>query len=221
MKFIIMFVAAFALTAGVVAFARVSLGEPLEAEVAEIDIPEVRFESKPDEHSEHEHSELVENDKPAEPIEKPAEPEVVDIWADDVKINLKNANDPVNGEVVTAENRLTLIFHGFKVHLNAAKSVKRFKRRPIQYLVPLELEMLFDRTVKQVNPSDFIDPPIIPETCPMMGSEIEPEAGVFMFHRGYKIYFCCWNGCADEFLAVPEYAAYGLKEQDGKLVPIE
>ena len=56
--------------------------------------------------------------------------------------------------------------------------------------------------------------------CPIMGGEIDPEGDVFILHRGFKVYFCCWSGCADEFLEDPSkhYAHYGLEEKDGKLV---
>lgn len=225
MKFVITFVAAFALTAGVVVFARVTFGEAPEAKDTAQASGRDGSDSKKPEDDEHAQHQQPDTEKPPvepeeEPTEKPPE-EAKDFWADAVKVDLKNAKDPVNGKDITDDNRLTVVYDGFKVHLDSARSVKKFKRRPVEYLVPLELEMDADGTVKQVKPSDFIAPPIIPEACPMMGSDIDPEGEVFIFHRGYKIYFCCWSGCAGDFLAKPEYAVYGLKDQDGKLVPIE
>ena len=58
------------------------------------------------------------------------------------------------------------------------------------------------------------------EKCAIMGGDIDPDGDVFILHRGFKVYFCCWSGCADEFMQDPSkhYAHYGLEEKDGKLV---
>ncbi|MHC4839562.1 MAG: hypothetical protein ACYTDT_01195 [Planctomycetota bacterium] len=216
MKYVLMFVTAFTLSAGIVAFARVSLGEPPRPDETAKEKPrDAKPEPKKDAHEGHGKKES----KPEETPEK--KPEKKDIWADDVKVDLKNVTDPVSGDEIDDKSKRHVVFHGFKIFFNDAKTIKKFKRRPVQYLVPLELEMAKDRTVKQVKATDFTDPPVIPETCPMMGGDIFADEGVYMFHRGYKIYFCCWNGCATDFLDKPDYAAYGLKEADGKLVSIK
>ncbi|MBZ0135445.1 MAG: hypothetical protein K8I27_03600 [Planctomycetes bacterium] len=211
MKYALAFITSFVLVAGLTAVVRVSASDapvadakPQEKKGTEKDPP------KKDAEDPHKGHDMGDN--------KEAKPE----WDGEVETDLKNKMDPVTDKGV-GESEEHVVYHGFKVHFADEKSIKKFKRRPIQYLTPLELEKTTDGEVKKVDPADFKDPPVIPDTCPMMGGDIFADDGVYILHRGYKIYFCCWNGCADDFIADPSkhYAVYGLEEKDGKLIPKE
>ena len=63
----------------------------------------------------------------------------------------------------------------------------------------------------------------VTEFCPFMPeSEVDPHCSVYLLHRGWKFYFCCWSGCGDQFLRDPSawYDYYGLADKDGKLVRV-
>ena len=219
MKYALAFIASFVLVAGLAAVVRVSASDapiadaaPQEGKGSKEDTPKKDAE---DPHKGHDMG-GKEDDAKDDGDKETVKPE----WDGEVDTDLKNKNDPVSGKEV-GESEHNVVYHGFKVHFAEEKSITKFKRRPIQYLASLELEKTTDGKVKKVDPADFKDPPIIPDTCPMMGGDIFADDGVYIFHRGYKIYFCCWNGCADDFLAAPSkhYAVYGLEEKDGKLVP--
>ncbi len=237
MKYALAFIASFLLVASVTTVVRINAEDPPKTAKTKEDKPESKpkkddkhkghdmgkktaeddkKESKDgDKHKGHDMGKMGDKDDKKEGKEKSE-------WDADVKVDLKNKKDPVNKKEV-GESTEHVVYHGFKVHFAEAKSIKKFKRRPIQYLVALSLEKTKDGEVKKVDPADFKDSPTIPDVCPMMGGDIFPDEDVYIFHRGYKIYFCCWNGCADKFLKDPSkhYATYGLKEKDGKLVAIE
>jgi YHS domain-containing protein len=227
MRYALAFLASFAIVAGITAFARVSSADetvadatPQHKEEKKDDTPkkEDKEGDKKDDMGGHEGHDMGDKEEDGEKKEDAEKSE----WGGEVKTDLKNETDPVSGDEV-GDSEHHVVYHGFKVHFSEEKSIRKFKRRPIQFLATLELERTKDGEVNKVDPDDFKDPPIIPDTCPMMGGDIWVEDGVYIFHRGYKIYFCCWNGCADDFLAAPEkhYAVYGLEEKDGELVPKE
>lgn len=219
MKYALAFIASFILVAGLTAIVRVSASDapiadasPQEKKDTEKDTPK---KDAKDPHHGHDMGDIKEDsDKDEEKAEEKSE------WGGEVETDLENEKDPVSDKEV-GDGEHHVIYHGFKVHFADEKSIKKFKRRPIQFLTSLELEKTTDGDVKKVDPTDFKDPPVIPDTCPMMGGDVFAEDGVYILHRGYRIYFCCWNGCADDFLAESSkhYAAYGLEEKDGKLVP--
>lgn len=225
MKYALAFLASFALLAGLTAFVRVQASD---APVAKVDPQEKQDEptkeaAKKDPHAGHNMGDKKEDAKDdtkkddAKDDARKEDPE----WGGDVKTDLANKEDPVSGDTIEANVDQSVVYHGFKVHFAEEKSIKKFKRRPIEFFVALKLELTKDGEVKQVDPADFKDTPVIPETCPLMGGDITTDDGVYIFHRGYKIYFCCWNGCWKDFLAEPAkyYGDYGLVEKDGKLTP--
>lgn len=222
MRYALAFIASFALVAGLTGYIRVQASDAPVAETQPQDHGEHKKEDpKKDPHEGHDMGgkkvDAKEDHSGHDMGEKKEAPE----WDGEVQTDLANKKDPVSGDEIPEGAAHHVVYHGFKVHFADEKSIKKFKRRPIQYLVPLELEKTTDGKVKKVNPDDFKDPPVIPATCPMMGGDVFADDGVYIFHRGYKIYFCCWNGCADDFLkeASKHYAVYGLQEKDGKLVP--
>jgi YHS domain-containing protein len=218
MRYALAFIASFALVAGLTGFLRVQASDapvadtqPQEHDEPKKDAPN-KADARKDAHEGHDTGDTKDDPKKKESV-----------WDGEVETDLANGKDPVTGGKVgdDHDNQAHVVYNGFRIHFADGNSIKKFKRRPIQYLVALELEKTTDGKVKKVNPDDFKDPPVIPATCPMMGGDIFADDGVYIFHRGYKIYFCCWSGCADDFLKEPSkhYAEYGLQEQDGKLVP--
>lgn len=144
------------------------------------------------------------------------------VFGGEVKLDLRNSDCPVTGDYVGAghDSHAHAVYHGFLIHFADEDAVARFKRQPIRYLQRLELEKTPKGEVIKVDASTFKDPPRMPQECPMMGGDITPEDEVYILHRGWRIYFCCWAGCADDFLEDPaaHYAVYGLEEKDGELV---
>lgn len=220
MRYALAFITSFTLLLGITTYARVQAGEPPIAEPQasgeKKEEPPKKEEKKPaEDHSGQGKTEQAKDDTKEE---KKADP-----WGGEVKVDLKNAKDPVSGAEIAEDGKIEAVYKGYRVRFADEKSLKKFKRRPVEFFVPLELELTADGEVKQVKAADFKDPPIIPAKCPMMGGDIVAEDGCYMFHRGWRIYFCCWNGCWSDFLKEPTkyYAEYGLQEKDGKLVPLE
>jgi YHS domain-containing protein len=226
MKYALAFIASFALFAGVTSFIRVQASDAPVAETQPQDQDENKREApkkgddKKDAHDGHDMGEKKDDAKKDDAKKDDAKKETPE-WDGEVETDLANKTDPVSGVEIPEGAQHYVVHHGFKVHFADEKSIKKFKRRPIQYFVPLELEKTTDGKVKKVNAEDFKDPPIIPATCPFMGGDISKDDGVYIFHRGYRIYFCCWNGCWEDFLKEPSeyYGEYGLVDKDGKLVP--
>lgn len=156
-----------------------------------------------DEHAAHE--------VPEPPIERKAEPTPATV------MDLGNRVDPVTGQELAA-NPIYLEHKGWRIGLADESTQKRFQKNPIRYYTPLSLEPTTEGKLLRVDPSGFEK--ALADECPIMGNPIDPDGKVYLLHRGFKIYFCCWSGCADEFLANPakHYAHYGLIEKDGKLV---
>jgi YHS domain-containing protein len=105
------------------------------------------------------------------------------------------------------------------VHFESDATKAKFDRKPIKFLNMLSLEPAVDGSVKLVDASDYQD--AVTEFCPFMPeSEVDPHGTVYILHRGWKFYFCCWTGCGDYFMQDPAaaYDWYGLVERDGKLV---
>ncbi len=142
-----------------------------------------------------------------------------------VRTDLKNKTDPVNGVTIGDDHdkHFHTVFHGFLIHFATDDTLARFKRRPTQFMQKLGLEQTSKGDVLKVDASSYRNPPVIPDVCPMMGGDVDPDGDVYILHRGWRIYFCCWMGCATDFLAdpTPHYAVYGLTERDGKLVAKE
>lgn len=133
-------------------------------------------------------------------------------------VDLKNEKDPATLKPV-ATPAITVDYKGFRVHFESEKTRARFERKPLKYLNMLGLEPLVDGSVKQVDADSF--EPLVTETCPVMvDSEVDPHGTVYLLHRGFKFYFCCWTGCGDAFMQEPAkyYDWYGVVEKDGKLV---
>jgi YHS domain-containing protein len=131
-------------------------------------------------------------------------------------IDLKNEKDPVSLKPVSS---VTAEYKGYLVHFESEATRARFERKPIKYLNMLSLEPRVDGGVFLVDASTYKD--AVTEFCPFMPeSEVDPHGTVYLLHRGWKIFFCCWTGCGDYFLQDPAkaYDWYGLVERDGKLV---
>jgi YHS domain-containing protein len=228
MKYAFAFLAAFALLAGATAYVRVLVSDDVVAQHRHGNgsTPQTAEEEE-DPHKGHGHSERpAQPPKAADEKGKAAEEEkAVPEWGGEVSQDLKNAKDPVSGNDVGADHdaHAHLVYHGFQIHFEDERTAARFKRRPVQFMQKLELELTSDGKVLKVDASKYQDPPSIPEECPMMGGDITKEDEVYILHRGWRIYFCCWSGCATDFLKEPgkHYAAYGLVEKDGKLVKRE
>jgi YHS domain-containing protein len=130
---------------------------------------------------------------------------------------LENTNDPVSGKAVGAKP-VMLEHKGWKVRFESEANRDKFLKKPIRYYAPLSLEPAKDGKLLKVDASKYEK--AAPATCAVMGGDIEPDGDVFILHRGFKVFFCCWSGCGDEFIADPAkyYDHYGLAEKDGKLV---
>lgn len=142
---------------------------------------------------------------PEKPVEKPA------------AVDLGNATDPVTSAKL--DDKKTVVEHkGWKIGFADEASSKKFLKNPTRYSAKLSLEIGADGKWTKVDASKYEK--ATAESCPIMGGDIDPEGDVFILHRGFKVYFCCWSGCPDEFLENPakHYAHYGLVEKDGKLV---
>ena len=133
-----------------------------------------------------------------------------------------NSIDPVSGESITASHSYQLEYHGFTINFSSEQNRARFERRPIEFLHVLSLEKSSSGEVTLVDAASYADPPTMPAACPLMGGKIYPEDEVYILHRGWRIYFCCWSGCATNFLADPakHYHHYGLVERKGQLVAL-
>jgi YHS domain-containing protein len=134
-------------------------------------------------------------------------------------IDLKNEKDPVTLE---PSKDVTLEYKGYLVHFESESAKAKFEKKPIKFLNSLSLEPRVDGSVFLVDVSDYQD--AVTEFCPFMpDSEVDPHGSVYILHRGWKFYFCCWTGCGDYFMKNPAaaYGYYGLVERDGKLVKKE
>lgn len=131
-------------------------------------------------------------------------------------VDLKNAKDPVS---LLPVGTVTAEYKGYLVHFESDATKTKFERKPIKFLNMLSLEPHPDGSVTLVEASNYQD--AVTEFCPFMPeSEVDPHGTVYLLHRGWKIFFCCWTGCGDYFMQDPPaaYGYYGLVERDGKLV---
>ncbi|HRJ79280.1 MAG TPA: hypothetical protein PLF37_12290 [Planctomycetota bacterium] len=205
MKYVLAFATSFAAVLLVAAILRAAV---LSRDSAPADLPQNSQSSahqheapanqpapKPENHAQH-----------TPPLEKPAEVAA-----------LGNESDPVSGAKL--EGTPVLLEHKhWQIGFASEDTRKRFEKNPMRYYAKLSLEPTTDGRLLQVDGSRYER--ALAADCPIMGGEIDPEGEVFILHRGFKIHFCCWSGCADEFLAnaAKHYAHYGLIERDGKLV---
>ncbi|MCA8916697.1 MAG: hypothetical protein KDB90_14990 [Planctomycetes bacterium] len=225
MKYALAFIASFALVAATTAFVRVQAGEAPIADAAPQHHQDDAKEhpKKDDGHDGHDMGDKKDegHDAHGNDGDKKEEKKEESEWDGEVKTDLKNETDPVSGDKIGEDAKHSVVYHGFKVHFSEDKSIAKFKRRPIQYCAALGLERTTEGEIKKVDPDEFKDPPTIAATCPIMGGDIVKEDGTYILHRGYRIYFCCWNGCWEKFLKEPSkyYGEYGLEEKDGKLQP--
>lgn len=130
---------------------------------------------------------------------------------------LENATDPISGKAVG--DKPTVLEHKqWKVRFENEANRDKFLKKPIRYYAKLALEPAKDDKLLKVDASKYEK--AAPATCGIMGGDIDPDGDVFILHRGFKVFFCCWSGCGDEFVADPAkyYDHYGLVEKDGKLV---
>jgi len=133
-------------------------------------------------------------------------------------VDLKNTNDPVTLKPIEKPGVITVEYKGYRVHFETEATRAKFNRKSLKYLNSLSLEPRVDGSVKHVDAANWIDR--APDKCPFMeDSEIDPHGQVYLLHRGFKIFFCCWTGCGDGFMQDPSkvYDYYGLVEKDGKL----
>jgi YHS domain-containing protein len=217
MKYVLSFVAAFAITAGVTAWARVAASDRPQAPT-ESSKPDALDGVAADEHAGHVMGDEPKTDKKEEKKEEPKKDETPK-WGGDVKEDLRNDKDPVDKSDIKEQGKFTKVYYGFKVHFSSEANGQTFEKRPYRYLHYLSLEPIdADARVKKVDAANYID--AAPATCPVMGNEIDTEDEVYILHRGFRVYFCCWMGCWKKFLTEPTkyYDAYGLEEKDGKLV---
>lgn len=210
MKYLLSFIAAFAVMAGTTALVRVhSQGAGPEAKGNAPAGDDHAGHDKKDAHSGH---------------GKEAKEEKSPEWDGKVKVDLKNKTDPVTGGAIGDDHdkHAHAVFHGFQIHFVDDKSVQRFKRHPRRYMQKLELEQTLDGSVVKVDASTYVTPKL-PEECPFCGMKIDADGDVYILHRGFKIFFGCWGGCDGKFLkdAAANYAHYGLVEKEGKLVKKE
>jgi hypothetical protein len=135
---------------------------------------------------------------------------------------LNNTLDPITGRVIGSDPIL-LDYYGFQIRFADERSVAEFRNNEFRFLCRLSLEYLGPSSVKFVNAASF--PIRRVETCFSMGGEIDYSDDVFLLHRGYKFYFCCWppHGCGQDFLDNPgeAYGHYGLRDEGGTLVEID
>jgi len=160
-------------------------------------------------HSTPEFNEAPPADNRAAPPESPVKPAEA--------VELGNDTDPVSG-VKLGSAPAMLVHKSWRIGFESEANGRKFDKNPMRYYARLSLEPTTDGRLLKVDGSSFEK--ALASECPIMGGEIDPDGEVFIFHRGFKIYFCCWSGCPDEFLADAKkhYAHYGLVERDGKLV---
>ena len=213
MKYVLSFVAAFALVAGATAIVRVQAGGPDEAtQMEKGNAP------KDDDHSQHgkkdEHSDHGKDEKEEK---SPG-------WDGKVKVDLKNKTDPVTDAAIGDDHdkHAHAVFHGFQIHFTDDDSITRFKRHPKRYMQKLELEQTLEGGVVKVDASTYVTPEL-PDECPFCAMKIDPDGEIYILHRGFRIYFGCWGGCDTKFLkdAAANYAHYGLIDKDNRLVKKE
>lgn len=133
-------------------------------------------------------------------------------------VELENDLDPVSLNPV---DKVVLSYKGFVIRFENDRTRERFRRKPIKYLNQLSLEPQVNGTVVQVNAATYQD--AVTELCPFMPeSEVDPHGTVYLLHRGWRFYFCCWTGCGDQFMQNPAlwYDYYGLKDRAGSLVRV-
>lgn len=205
MKYALAFATSFAAVLLVAAILRAAV---LSRDAAPTNVPQAR------ESSEHTHEtppdpqgpERADHSQHAPVPEKSAEVVV-----------LGNGSDPVNGAKLEG-TPLLLEHKQWRIGFASEETRKRFEKNPMRYYAKLSLEPTADGRLLKVDGQAYEK--ALAADCPIMGGEIDPEGEVFILHRGFKIYFCCWSGCADEFLAnaAKHYAHYGLIEREGKLV---
>jgi len=144
-----------------------------------------------------------------------------DGWGGPVKHDLGNTLDPVSGAEVGEDHSRHAhgVYHGYLIHFADDRTLAQFKRQPIRHLHKLELEMTAAGEVTMVDASAYVTAPM-PEYCPFCDMEMVDVDDVYILHRGFRIHFGCWGGCAQRFLKNPQdyYADYGLMEVDGELV---
>jgi YHS domain-containing protein len=131
-------------------------------------------------------------------------------------VDLHNDKDPVT---LKAPGTITLEYKGFIVHFESEATRAKFEKKPLKFLNMLDLEPHIDGSVEDVDAASYQD--AITDKCPIMTeSEVDPHGTVYVLHRGWKFFFCCWSGCGDAFMKEPSkyYEFYGLVERDGKLV---
>ncbi|MCC7509161.1 MAG: hypothetical protein IT464_07275 [Planctomycetes bacterium] len=135
----------------------------------------------------------------------------------DLPQELENVSDPVSGKAV-GENPTVLEHKGWKIRFENGANRDKFLKKPIRYYAKLSLEPTKEGKLLKVDASKYEK--AAPATCGIMGGDIDADGDVFILHRGFKVFFCCWSGCGDEFIADPAkyYDHYGLVEKDGKLV---
>lgn len=168
-----------------------------------------------DPHAGHKQQNTVDKTKEEEKKKETGEQKKTDVE----KIsNLANTTDPVTGAIVTDGDGVTLDHKGFRIRFASDDSKAKFEKKPIRYYAKLSLEPSKDDAVKKVDASTYQNS-APPEDCPFCAMPIDLEGDVYILHRGFKIFFGCWGGCYEKFLADPakHYAAYGLMEKDGKL----
>ena len=204
MKSVFAFAAAFAALLLIGAMVRSAL---LSRDVAPADAPQSN------EHEAHEHRapspeqtpEPEDHSKHTPPPDNPADAAA-----------LGNESDPVSGAKL--DGTPVLVEHKkWRIGFASEETRKKFEKNPMRYYAKLSFEPTADGRLLKVDGAKYEK--ALAAACPIMGGEIDPEGEVFILHRGFKFYFCCWSGCPDEFLvdARKHYAHYGLIERNGKL----
>lgn len=189
------------------------------AALSRVDAPTTKVQQDQGQHQGHGADTPVQQPNAEEP--KKAEPKTEEPKKDkpepEAAKELENANDPVSGKA--AGDKPTVLEHkGWKIRFETEANRDKFLKKPIRYYATLSLEPTGDGKLLKVDPAGYEK--AAPATCGIMGGDIDPDGDVFVLHRGFKVYFCCWSGCGDEFVAnaAKYYDHYGLVEKDGKLV---
>lgn len=173
-----------------------------------------------EDHSRHQSANLQDNPGEAsKPTPEDKEPQKQDPKPEpkpEPVLDLKNAGDPVSGKAV-GEAPVVLEHKGWNIRFESEANRDKFLKKPVRYYASLSLEPGTGDKLLKVDASTYEK--AAPATCGIMGGDIDPDGDVFVLHRGFKVYFCCWGGCGDEFVANPSkyYDHYGLVEKDGKL----
>jgi hypothetical protein len=100
---------------------------------------------------------------------------------------LGNTLDPTSGAPLGAAP-LSVQHKGWRIGLADEAGKTRFLKNPIRYYAKLSLEPVTGGNPIKVDGSKYEK--ALAEICPVMGNEIDPDADVFIFHRGWKVYFC-------------------------------